>query len=387
MKAFGVNQNWILVQAERYKMDVIKQLTLSELEPYIEHLSRHLPEPGVGGIYSQPFAHNEPIDKDSFRKKISSRWSQTPGVSNWEVAWGAFSNNKIVGHLELIGSSFAPISHRVKLGMGIEAAFRKQGLGKKLLSTALKWAKEQSCLDYIDLGVFSHNKVAIRLYEEFGFQRTGKIQDLIRIDHQVIHDFQYSLNLKSAFPPNFRLEICDRDQFYKIVGNMHKSIFDEDTICAWPEDFLSNFEREKLRDLNLNYQQNYTLHTLLFFQDELAGWSMGFQNTKESFLISNSAILPKFRGRSLYSNMQDEIIKVILSKGFQKIQSFHSLTNNAIILSKLKKGFVITGMEVNDLSGVLIQLTYFSNPRRSEIMDFRAGFKKPSHELKSILKI
>lgn len=251
----------------------------------------------------------------------------------------------------------------------------------------MAWGREQSFLDYIDLDVFSHNKVAIKMYKDFGFKHIGKTQDRVRIDNQVIDDLQYSLNLKGGFPADFRFEICDRDRFYSVVGNLHKSIFDEETICAWPDDFLSNFEKTKLNDLNLNYKQNYTLHTLLFYKEELAGWSMGFQNTTESFLISNSAILPKYRGRSLYSNMQDQVIKIVLSKGFQKIQSFHTLTNNVIILSKLKKGFVITGMHINEVSGTLLQLTFYPNHKRKELMDFRVGFKRPSEELKTILKI
>lgn len=368
-------------------MEIIRQLTLDDLDNYIEHLARHLPEPGVDGIYSQPFTHGKPIEKENFRKTIQTRWSKKPGDGKWEVAWGLFANGIIVGHLELIGSGFPALSHRAKLGMGIESPFRKKGFGQKLLDHSIQWAVKQDFIDYIDLNVFSQNKVAISMYEKVGFKKIGKSQDQIRVDDQSIDDLQYCLNLRGNFPPDFKFEACDRDTFYKVVGNLHKAIFDNENICAWPDDFLSEIEKTKLNHLNANYLQNYTLHTLLFHKNELAGWSMGFQNTKESFIMTNSALLPKFRGRSLYSNMLDEVLQILIEKGFQKIQSYHLLTNNKIILTKLKKGFVISGLQVNDLAGTLVELTYYSNQKRKEIVDFRTGMKKASPELKIILKL
>jgi hypothetical protein len=74
-------------------MEKIRQLTTQDIDTYVDHLSRHLPEPGIDGIISQPFPADEPIDKEKFRKKILERWAAKPGDGAWEVAWGIFTYN------------------------------------------------------------------------------------------------------------------------------------------------------------------------------------------------------------------------------------------------------------------------------------------------------
>lgn len=368
-------------------MGIIRQLTLEDLELYVDHLARHLPEPGVNGIYSQPFPHGAPIDKESFRKIVTARWGRQPGIDRWEIAWGLFKDEKIVGHLEMNGAGIPALNHRAKIGMGIENSYRRQGFGQKLLEAALGWARAQNFLDYIDLDVFAHNKVALNIYKSFGFKHKGQISDRLRVEGQSIDDVQMTLNLRGSFPPGYKFEICDKARFQEVVAELSKSVFGDENICAWLNEILSEKELKKLDKLNANYQSNYTLYTLLFYKERLAGWSYGYQDTRESFFMTNSALLPEFQGKSLYSCMLDEVLKILVDKGFQRIHSQHLLTNNSIILTKLRKGFLITGMQVNDLCGTLLELTFFTNQMRKNITDFRVGQKKPSEEVKRLLKI
>lgn len=367
-------------------MEKIHQLTIQDIDAYVDHLSRHLPEPGIDGIISQPFSADEPIDKEKFRKKIMERWSVNPGQGAWEVAWGIFEDNNIIGHIELIGNSMQALQHRAKLGMGIETKFRSQGYGRLLMETALTWAKSQNFLSWIDLDVFAHNKVALKLYNSFGFTPVGKTIDRLRVDNQSIDDFHFVLNLKGRLPQGYSIEHCDSEKFKSIVGKLSETAF-EDKLSVWPREFLSEAELANLQKLNEKYQSNLTMHSVLFYNSKLAGWSFGYQDTKESFLMANSAILPEFRGRSLYSLLLDEIIEHLTKKGIQRIWSNHSLTNNHIILPKLKRGFLITGFHVNDTAGTLVDMTYYTNPIRKRIMDFRVGNMRPDNELKKIFKL
>ncbi len=364
----------------------IRQLNTQDIDTYVEHLARHLPEPGIEGIISQPFPADEPIDKESFRTKILKRWSTRPGEGNWEITWGVFDENIIVGHLELIGSAMKFLQHRAKLGIGIETKYRSQGYGRLLIETAIEWAKAQDFLQWIDLEVFAHNKVAIKLYKSFGFTTVGKTFDRIRLNNQSIDDCHFVLNLKGRLPLGFSIEHCDQNRFNSIVGKLSETMF-EDKLSVWPREFLSNEEMVNLKILNEKYQSNLTMHSLLFNEGRLVGWSFGYQDTKESFLMANSAILPEFRGRSLYSFLLDEVIEYLTKKGIQRIRSNHNLTNNHIILPKLKRGFLITGLHVNEMAGTLVELTYYTNPIRKKIMDFRVGQVRPDNELKKIFKL
>lgn len=181
-------------------MEKIRQLTIQDIDTYVDHLSRHLPEPGIDGIISQPFPADEPIDKEKFRKKILERWATKPGNGAWEVTWGIFEGNVIIGHLELIGSAMGALRHRAKLGMGIESKYRSQGYGRLLMETAVAWGKSQEFLHWIDLEVFAHNKVALKLYKSFGFTPVGKTIDRIRVNNQSIDDYHFVLNLKGRLP-------------------------------------------------------------------------------------------------------------------------------------------------------------------------------------------
>ena len=187
-------------------------------------------------------------------------------------------------------------------------------------------------------------------------------------------------------PAGFSIAQTNRQEFNKTVGNLKESIFDETELCMWPRDVMSEHEKEKLRVLNAEYKDNYDLYLVLFYENNLAGWSFGYQDTKESFCMANSAILPEYRGRGLYSCILENSLRILSENGFQRIWSSHKITNNKIIVSKLKRGFVITGTRVIDMIGLLVELTYFTNPTRKKVMEFRAGMR-PDKELKMLFKL
>lgn len=72
--------------------------------------------------------------------------------------------------------------------------------------------------------------------------------------------------------------------------------------------------------------------------------------------------------------------------GFQEIYSRHQPDNNAIIIPKLKAGFVITGLNISDVWGPLVHLTYFPNKIRQRVLSHRMG-TKADEEMKKILSL
>ena len=59
--------------------------------------------------------------------------------------------------------------------------------------------------------------------------------------------------------------------------------------------------------------------------------------------------------------------------GFEEVRSRHLVTNTAIIQAKLRPGFVVTGMEVTDVHGVMVRMTWLPSEVRQEGLQVRSG--------------
>lgn len=160
-----------------------------------------------------------------------------------------------------------------------------------------------------------------------------------------------------------------------------------DTLDFNAQEILSEVEKEKLKLLAEKVSNIITVALVLFKKDQIIGWSFGRQENFEKFYQVNSAVIQEFRNRGFYKRLIRIMMEVVKEEGFQIIYSRHAATNSAVIVPKLKSGFVISGFELSDTFGVLVQLTYFINPIRKKIMNFRCGDLRPDDELKVLLKI
>jgi hypothetical protein len=73
-------------------------------------------------------------------------------------------------------------------------------------------------------------------------------------------------------------------------------------------------------------------------------------------------------------------MKLILEKasadGFKEITSKHHAGNNAVLIPKLKAGFVIQGFEINPRFGIMVNLVRYTNSSILNIYHQRTGFRK-----------
>ena len=79
---------------------------------------------------------------------------------------------RIVGRLSIARDQHPASRHVADLGLMVAMSHRRQGIGTRLLETALEWARE-SDVRKLELHVFPHNVAAIKLYEKFGFVKEG----------------------------------------------------------------------------------------------------------------------------------------------------------------------------------------------------------------------
>lgn len=177
--------------------------------------------------------------------------------------------------------------------------------------------------------------------------------------------------------------ISHLDKFDHRIHELVKKNFDHIyPILKWRE-YLNENSTKKLNDLNSNLENRNRIDVGVFHNEELIGWSYGWQGGMESgtYYMANSCILPEFRRKGLYSKLLDTVIEISKKTGYQTITSRHVSGNNPVIIAKLKAGFKITGFEMSEIHGHLIHLTYFHNKLRGEAFDVRSGMIKPKTDL------
>ncbi|MFN7130806.1 MAG: GNAT family N-acetyltransferase [Myxococcales bacterium] len=174
------------------------QPTDGDVEAFAAHLARQLAESGTDGrpVFAPAIdleAFHSPEKKAHFR----ARWSRPVGDGDWQRTFGAFVEGALVGHADLRSRGLPSAHHRALLGLGVESAHWRRGLGRALLHEAVRFAREDTELAWIDLGVFAHNTHALRLYRQAGFRETGRVADLFRVRGTSVEDVQMALPLRA----------------------------------------------------------------------------------------------------------------------------------------------------------------------------------------------
>ena len=81
-------------------------------------------------------------------------------------------DQRIVARLSLARDVHPSSRHVADLGLMVDAAYRRRGIGRRLLEEAVGWARTSGVLK-LELHVFPWNEPAVALYESFGFEREG----------------------------------------------------------------------------------------------------------------------------------------------------------------------------------------------------------------------
>lgn len=170
-------------------------------------------------------------------------------------------------------------------------------------------------------------------------------------------------------------EFISREAFVPIFKEHRPKLFKEDF------DFDINAvlsEQEQLQKQALAEPLNgvHQHHLIAKIGEELVGWSVGIQQSAEVYYMSNSAVFPAFRTQGIYTDMLHQVMAFIGDLGFQRVCSKHKMANNAILIPKLKFGFIITGFDVMDIFGPLIEMNYYFNEERRKLLGVRMGTQK-----------
>lgn len=177
----------------------------------------------------------------------------------------------------------------------------------------------------------------------------------------------------------YRYEVMSRDELLPYVQAHQATVFTEQGYLHSLYAF-SETERDALDTLGKRLSERYRLGFGIFQGETFVGWHLGQQTLAGTFEMSRTGIVKEYRGRGLYTALLPIVLEQLKNDGFQIATSRHNMTNNAVIIPKLKAGFIISGFEVDDRFGTLVQLSHYFNPLRRKMIDVRVGQRKPDEE-------
>ena len=170
----------------------IRPADAADLPPFFVYLDDHLRDNGKDGApLFQPLSRAQSQVPAGLRISFMRGLAIPVGEPGWRRLWLALdARGSIAGHIDLRARPEPMARHRAMLGMGVHRAWRRRGLGARLVDAAIDWARSQDGLKWIDLEVLSENRPAVALYLRSGFAMTARIEDMLEIDG-VSHDLGY----------------------------------------------------------------------------------------------------------------------------------------------------------------------------------------------------
>ena len=106
-------------------------------------------------------------------------------------------DGRLVGHAVVVPMALAATRHIVRLTIVVHPGAERQGIGRRLLSSLIEWARAAPGVRKIELNVRSTNAGAIALYRSLGFEEQGRQRERICIDELTfIDDLEMGLFVK-----------------------------------------------------------------------------------------------------------------------------------------------------------------------------------------------
>lgn len=89
-----------------------------------------------------------------------------------------------IGFVCLFNPHGGPISHHrsAMLGISLLTAHRGQGYGGEMINWCLDWGFRRAALHRIEIGAWSYNPNALKLYESLGFKEEGRAREALWFD-------------------------------------------------------------------------------------------------------------------------------------------------------------------------------------------------------------
>lgn len=121
------------------------------------------------------------ISKEEVTEKTDKIINHIKKENKYKKVFLAIDDDKIVGFIGIKRVHFARLRHIAKVMIGVLSDYRKQGIGKKLMSFIEDWAKEND-IKRLEATVIEENDSAVEFFEEMDFEKEGTRENSVKID-------------------------------------------------------------------------------------------------------------------------------------------------------------------------------------------------------------
>ncbi len=112
----------------------------------------------------------------------------------------ALEGREAVGFLTLQGAHLHRSRHVAQLGIAVRQERWGEGIGRALMDQGLDWAEANPVIQKISLMVYEENERAIKIYEDYGFEKEGLLKNevMLRSREEMIHLVAMGLTLDDS---------------------------------------------------------------------------------------------------------------------------------------------------------------------------------------------
>ncbi|MFN4985131.1 MAG: GNAT family N-acetyltransferase [Ignavibacteria bacterium] len=171
---------------------------------------------------------------------------------------------------------------------------------------------------------------------------------------------------------NYRLREMSVEEFRDAYHSKQQEYFTASLIIDVTS-HLSCEEQTLAQNRQSAFPTVWRMQWALEHNGEVVGWTYSYQHDHETLYMCNTAIAQEHRSKGLYKQVLQHVLSKAKAEGFQLVTSKHYASNNAIIVPKLKAGFIITGMSLDEKYGLMVHLTKYLYPQRESIAVHRIG--------------
>ncbi len=137
-------------------------------------LIRQIRQGDISGL-TEIFNHSEVVRNISqLPFSTDEQWMQRLQKNDHGMTLVADFNGEAVGCITLMAEPSMRRKHVATLAMAVSPNYHRQGIGTQLLEAATSLADDWMNVARIELGVYTSNRAAIKLYNHFGFAIEGE---------------------------------------------------------------------------------------------------------------------------------------------------------------------------------------------------------------------
>lgn len=152
-------------------------------------------------------------------------------------------------------------------------------------------------------------------------------------------------------------------EYFDVEDALEPLVFPEnERIKRWFS--LPSERREEKKRLYTLQRMSHQEAVIFYDVDKAIGWSAGRMTGASEFMMDVTGILPEYQSKGIYTAFLKLYMPYLQDCGYERVASYHSPTNRAVLIAKLKAGFNISAMELRELGGASVKLVYFLHQDR-----------------------